>query len=171
MRVEQRLAELGLTLPDRVRLPPGTTISFAWARMRGNRVFVSGHGALAADGSPAGPFGPVPSQVSLPQAQASARLAGLAILSSLKETLTDLDRVTAWLIVNGLVNADPGFPQTTSVLNSFSELIIDLYGADAGQHARTAIGVSALPLNLPVIISAEVEIDQSGLADPGGAAG
>jgi enamine deaminase RidA (YjgF/YER057c/UK114 family) len=132
---------------------------------------VSGHGALRTDGSPAGPFGPVPSPVSLDQARVSARLAGLAILSSLKEVLTDLDRVTAWLMVNGLVNADPGYPQTTSVLNSFSELILDLYGADAGRHARTAIGVSALPLNLPVIISAEVEIEPHGLADPGGAAG
>jgi hypothetical protein len=63
-----------------------------------------------------------------------------------------------WLVVNGLVNAEPGYPQTTAVMNPVSELILDLYGPEAGAHARTAIGVAALPMNLPVIISAELEI-------------
>ena len=62
------------------------------------------------------------------------------------------------MIVNGYVNAEPGYPQTTAVMNPFSELIIDLYGTDTGSHARTAIGVATVPLNLPVVISAEVEI-------------
>ena len=73
----------------------------------------------------------------------------------------DLDKVTCWLIANGFVNADPGYPQTTLVMNPFSDLILQLYGREAGGHARTAIGVSALPMNLPVIISAEVEIASS----------
>jgi enamine deaminase RidA (YjgF/YER057c/UK114 family) len=158
MRVEERLAELGLVLPEETNLPVGIRTSFSWIRVRGNRAFVSGHGALHSDGSPAGPFGKVPSEVSLEDAQKSARLAGLAILSSLKRTLSDLDRVVAWLMVNGMVNADPGYSQTTNVMNGFSELILDLYGADAGQHARTAIGVATVPLNLPLVISAEVEI-------------
>jgi enamine deaminase RidA (YjgF/YER057c/UK114 family) len=158
MDVERRLDELGLTLPAAAALPPGIELPFAWARVRGNRAFVSGHGALAADGSPAGPFGKVPSQVTLRQAQHSTRLATLAVLASLKAVLGDLDRVSAWLMVNGYVNAEPGYPQTTAVMNPFSELINDLYGADAGSHARTAIGVATVPLNLPVVISAEVEI-------------
>jgi hypothetical protein len=97
--------------------------------------------------------------VSLDEAQHSARLATLALLSSLKATLGDLDRIAAWLTVTGFVNADPGYAQTTTVLNPSSELLLQLYGAEAGSHARTAIGAAALPLNLPVVISAEVEID------------
>jgi enamine deaminase RidA (YjgF/YER057c/UK114 family) len=96
--------------------------------------------------------------VPLEQAQESARLATLAILASLKQALGDLDRVTAWLMVNGFVNADPGYPQTTLVMNPFSELIVELYGPDAGAHARTAIGVSTVPLNLPVVVAAEVAV-------------
>ncbi len=158
MNVERRLDELGLTLPAPAALPTGVEIPFAWVRVHGSRAFVSGHGALATDGSPAGPFGKVPSKVTLEEAQHSARLAALAVLASLRNSLGDLDRVSAWLMVNGYVNAEPGYQQTTAVINPFSELIIDLYGADAGGHARTAIGVATVPLNLPVVISAEVEI-------------
>jgi enamine deaminase RidA (YjgF/YER057c/UK114 family) len=156
--VERRLSEKGLTLPGELQLPPGVEIPFRWVRVHGSRAFVSGHGALDADGSPAGPFGRVPSEVSLEQAQSSARLAALAVLTSLKAALGDLDRVEAWLMVNGFVNADPGYPQTTLVLNPFSDLVLELYGAEAGAHARTAIGVAIGPLNLPVVISAEVAI-------------
>jgi enamine deaminase RidA (YjgF/YER057c/UK114 family) len=116
------------------------------------------HGALRPDGSPAGPFGLVPTEVTLEDAQHSARLATLAMLASLKTALGDLDRVTAWLTISGHVNAEPGYRDTTAVVNPASELIIDLYGVDAGQHARTAIEAPALPLNLPVVIAAEVEI-------------
>jgi enamine deaminase RidA (YjgF/YER057c/UK114 family) len=158
MEIEPRLDAMGLRLPDSMKSPPGLKIPFAWVRVRGSRAFVSGHGALHADGSPAGPFGKVPTEVSLEQAQESARLATLSILSSLKAELADLDRVAAWLMVNGFVNAEPGFPHTTAVLNPLSDLIVDLYGMEAGAHARTAIGVATVPLNLPVVIAAEVEI-------------
>lgn len=67
----------------------------------------------------------------------------------------------AWLTVSGHVNAEPGYAQTTAVINPVSELLLDLYGPEAGAHARTAIGVAALPLNLPVVISAEIETDPS----------
>ncbi len=127
-------------------------------RVRGNRAYVSGHGALDPSGSPAGPFGSVPDEVSLEDAQRSARLATLAMLASLKSVIGDLDRVVAWLMVSGHVNAAPRYPQTTAAMNPASELILALYGPVAGVHARTAIGVAALPLNLPVVISAEVEI-------------
>jgi enamine deaminase RidA (YjgF/YER057c/UK114 family) len=102
MDIERRLDELGLTLPPPAALPPGVEIPFAWVRVRGNRAFVSGHGALAEDGSPAGPFGKLPSEVTLQEAQHSARLATLAVLASLKTVLGDLDRVGAWLMVNAL---------------------------------------------------------------------
>ncbi|HSS09720.1 MAG TPA: RidA family protein, partial [Acidimicrobiales bacterium] len=105
MPAEDRLVELGLTLPEATKLSPGVSIPFQWVRTRRDRAFVSGHGALSADGSPAGPFGKVPSKVSLEEAQDSALLATLAIFSSLKRELGTLDRVTAWLTVQGFVNA------------------------------------------------------------------
>jgi enamine deaminase RidA (YjgF/YER057c/UK114 family) len=161
MDIERRLEELGLTLPAPAALPVGVETPFAWVRVRGNHAYVSGHGALRPDGAPSGPFGTVPTDVSLEDAQHSARLATLAILASLRTTLGDLDRVVAWLMVDGHVNAEPGYAQTTAVVNPASELIVDLYGTDAGTHARTAIGAAALPLNLPVVIAAEVEIATS----------
>ena len=157
-RIETRLAELGLTLPASPKLPPGVTISFEWVRVRGKRAFVSGHGPLAPDGTPAGPFGKVPSEVPLEAAQDSAGLTALAMLASLKEAIGDLDRIVAWGIVNGFVNADPGYAQTTLVLNPFSDLILELFGPDIGAHARTAIGVATVPFNLPLVVSAEVEL-------------
>ena len=157
-RVEQRLDDLGLSLPSEAKVPPGVTIPFQWVRVRGSRAYVSGHGALAADGSPLSPFGKVPSQVSLEDAQASARSAVLAMLGSLKRTIGELDRVAAWLMLFGNINADLGYTQTTLVVNPASQLLLDLYGPDAGAHARTAIGMAALPLDLPVILAAEVEL-------------
>ena len=159
MRIEAKLQEMGLVLPEPVKLPPGFKIPFSWTRVRGHRVYVSGHGPLDPDGSISGPLGKVPSEVALDQAQEAARKAALAILSSLKRDLGDLDRVTAWLMVNGMVNADPGYPQTTLAINGFSDLILELYGPEVGQHARTAVGVTALPANSPVIIAAEVEFE------------
>ena len=76
--IEQRLARLGLQLPPSPEPPPGFKFSFSWVRLSGNRAFLSGHGALAADGTPIGPFGKVPSEVSLEQAKRSARGAALA---------------------------------------------------------------------------------------------
>jgi enamine deaminase RidA (YjgF/YER057c/UK114 family) len=158
MHVERRLKELGLILPPPAALPTGVETPFAWIRVHGDRAYVSGHGALGPSGAPVGPFGSVPNEVTLDEARRSAHLATLAILASLKSTLGDLDRVTGWLMVSGHINAEPGYRQTTAVMNPVSELIVDLYGAEVGTHARTAIGVAALPLNLPVVISAEVEI-------------
>jgi hypothetical protein len=156
--VEQRLAERSLVLPPEPKVPPGVAIPFRWVRVRGQRAFLSGHGALSPDGTPLGPFGPVPSQVSLEQAQSSACSALLSMLASLKRAIGDLDKVAAWLAVNGFVNADPGYAQTTLVMNPVSELLLELYGPESGSHARIAPGVAALPFNLPVVISAEVEI-------------
>jgi hypothetical protein len=57
----------------------------------------------------------------------------------------------------GFVQAEPGYAQTTAVLNGFSQLILDVFGQDVGQHARTAIGVAALAWNLPVVVAAELQ--------------
>jgi YjgF/chorismate_mutase-like, putative endoribonuclease len=79
------------------------------------------------------------------------------MLSSLKRALGDLDRVTAWLMVYGMVNAEPGYPQTTNAINGFSDLILELYGPEVGEHARVTVGMATLPLNSAVVVAAEVE--------------
>jgi len=157
-KIEAKLQALGLVLPEPMKTPTGMRLPFAWVRVRGNRAFVSGHGPLNPDGSLAPPFGKVGKDVTPEQAYQSARLTTLAILSSLKRELGDLDRVVAWLRVFGMVNSAPGFNQQPSVINGFSDLILELYGPDAGNHARSAVGMTELPLGIPVEIEAEVEI-------------
>ena len=78
----------------------------------------------------------------------------LAILASLKRELGDLGRVVAWLRVFGMVNSAPGFDRQPNVINGFSDLILELYSPEAGDHARSAVGMAELPLGVPV----EVEI-------------
>lgn len=156
--IEQKLKELGLTLPPPLILPPGLELPFPWVRIHGHRAYVSGHGPQNPDGSLAGPLGKVGSEVSPEEAKISARRVGLAILGSLKRALGDLDRVSAWLRVFGMVNSAPDFKDQPAVINGFTELIIELYGAERGQHSRSAVGMAALPMQIPVEIEAEVEI-------------
>ena len=99
MEVEARLEELGLVLPEPLKAPPGLHLPFSWVRVRGNRAYVSGHGAQNPDGSLAGPFGKVGAEVSLEQGYEAARLTALSVLGNLKRTLGDLNRLSAWLRV------------------------------------------------------------------------
>jgi enamine deaminase RidA (YjgF/YER057c/UK114 family) len=157
--IEAKLHALGLALPAPLVLPPGVALPFPWVRVHGNRVFVSGHAPQNADGSLAGPLGKVGQDVTLEQARRAARLTALSILASLKRELGDLDRISAWLRVFGMVNCAPGFDQTPTVLNGFTDLIVELYGATRGLHARSAVGMAELPFGIPVEIEAEVAID------------
>ncbi|WP_072806892.1 RidA family protein [Rhodococcoides yunnanense] len=159
MHIERRIAELGFVLPAQAEAPPGFQFSFEWVRVRGNRVYVSGHSPQHPDGTLAGPFGPVPSEVSLDAATDAARDTALAVLASVRRAIGDLDRISAWLTVSGMVNADHLFTQTTTAVNGFSDLILQVFGPEIGGHARTAIGVAALPMNNAVVVSAELEID------------
>jgi hypothetical protein len=156
MRVESRLEELGLVLPEPAKLPKGVRASFTWVRVHGDRAYVSGHGPLAPDGTPAGTFGKVGAEVSAEQGYEAARSTALSVLGSLKRELDDLDRVRALLMVYGMVNAAPGFTQTTNVIIGFSDLMLELYGPEAGMHARMVPGTATLPLGLPVVVGAEV---------------
>jgi enamine deaminase RidA (YjgF/YER057c/UK114 family) len=158
VRIEYKLAELGLLLPDQLRLPPGVFLPFPWVRVHGNRAYVSGHGPLNPDGTLAGPFGKVDADVTPEQAYVAAKLTALAVLASLQRELGDLDRVTAWLRVFGMVAASPGFGTAPAVVNGFSDLVLRLWGPDAGSHARSAVGVAELPFGIPVEIEAEVAI-------------
>jgi enamine deaminase RidA (YjgF/YER057c/UK114 family) len=159
--VEEKLKMLNLVLPKPLTAAgPDMKVPPSWIRVRGNTAFISGHGPQNTDGSLAGPLGKVGSnEVTQEQGYHAARLATLSVLGTLKRELGDLDRVTAWLMVNGFVNVAPGFTQTTAVINGCSDLILELYGPKVGRHARTAMGVATTPFGVPVIIAAEVEID------------
>jgi len=159
--IEARLHALGLILPEPLKLPPGVVLPFPWVRVHGHRAFVSGHAAQNTDGTLAGPFGKVGLDVSLEDAARLARLTALAILASLKRELGDLDRIAAWLRVFGMVNSAPGFNMQPAVINGFTDLIVDVYGAERGAHARSAVGMAELPFRIPVEIEAEVAIDPS----------
>ncbi len=90
------------------------------------------------------------------EAVQAARLATLSILGSIKREIGDFNRIAAWLKVDGFVLVAPGFDRTTTVVNGCSALLTDLFGADVGRHARTAMGVASTPLRCPVVIAAEL---------------
>lgn len=158
MQVEARLQEMGLVLPNPLVIPAGTRLPFAFVRVRGNRAFLAGHPPQTPDGAVAGPLSKVGVDLTLEQGYQAARLTALAILGSLKRELGDLDRVT-WLRVFGMVNSAPDFTDQPSVINGCTDLILELYGPEKGQHARSAVGMASLPFGIPVEIEAEVEID------------
>lgn len=157
-RIESKLVQLGLQLPEPLRVPTGLKMPFTWVRTRGNRAYIAGHVPLNTDGSLAQPLGKVGEEVTPEQGYQAARLVALAHLGSLKRAIGDLDRVTAWLRVFAMVNVAPGFNETPRVTNGYSDLILDLYGPDIGAHARSSIGMM-IPLNAPVNCEAEVEIN------------
>jgi enamine deaminase RidA (YjgF/YER057c/UK114 family) len=156
--IEQRLKSLDITLPEPLKAPPGVELPFSFVRVHGNRAYISGHGPLNMDGTIVTPGGKVGKDLTIDEAYQSARLVALAVLSSLKRELGELDRVTAWLRVFGMVNSAPGFNQQPQVINGFSDLVLELYGQERGQHARSAVGMAELPFDFPVEIEAEVEI-------------
>ena len=79
-------------------------------------------------------------------------------MSTLKRELGTLNKITAWLRVFGMVNVEPGFVKTPLVINGFSDLILDVFGKEVGNHSRSAVGMAELPFGAPVEIEAEVEI-------------
>jgi enamine deaminase RidA (YjgF/YER057c/UK114 family) len=149
MRIETRIQELGLVLPPPVQPPPGVRLPFVFVNVVGDRALISGHGPQAPDGSLAGPFGKVGAEVTPEQGYEAARLTALSMLGSLSRELGDLDRITAWVRVFGMVSPAPGFTSLPSVINGFSDLILELFG-EAGAHARSAVGVAELPFGIPV---------------------
>ena len=161
-KIEARLAELGLKLPPPIKPPPGIVLPFRLVRVVGNRALVSGHSPQTEDGAVAGPFGKVGREVTVEQAYQAARLTALSMLGSLQRELGDLDRVERWVRVFGMVNSAPGFDRQPAVINGCSDLILQVWGDDAGAHARSAVGMAELPFGIPVEIEAEVEISQGG---------
>ena len=161
-RIEARIAAMGLVLPAAVKAPPGVVLPFEFVRVTANRALISGHPPANPDGSIAGPLGKVGRDLTVEQGYAAARLTALSILGSLSRALGDLDRITAWTRVFGMVNSAPGFIQQPAVINGFSDLVLEVFGPAIGRHARSAVGMAELPFNIPVEIEGEVEVEIRG---------
>jgi hypothetical protein len=151
MSIEANLKALGLSLPAPL-VPPG---NFQLVKLHSGLGYVAGHGPF--DGSQLLVEGLLGRDLTVEQGYEAARLTALSILSSLMQELGDLDRVTQWIRAVGYVHCAPGFRQNATVLNGFSDLIVELWGA-AGRHARSAPGQGPSPLNVPIIIDALVAV-------------
>jgi enamine deaminase RidA (YjgF/YER057c/UK114 family) len=151
MNVEQKLKDMGLELP----MAPAPVANYVRAVRTGNLLYLAGHGPNQAGRSWKGQ---VPSEVSVEDAYEAARYVGLNMLASAKEVLGDLDRIKRIVKVLGMVNSAPGFGDQPKVINGFSDLMVELFG-EAGRHARSAVGMAALPSSIPVEIEAIVEVE------------
>jgi hypothetical protein len=157
-KIDARLRALGLLLPPPTQPPAGVALPFRFVHIVGRRALISGHGPQNPDGSFALPLGKLGRELTVQQGYVAARLTALSILGSLKRTIGDLDRITNWSRVFGMVNSAPGFNQQPSVINGFSDLILEVFGPVVGAHCRSAVGLAELPFNIPVEIEGEVEL-------------
>jgi len=152
MSIESRLAELGITLAT-PRPPQANYIS---AVTTGNYVYLSGTGPYRPDGTIM--TGKVGDTATLEDGQAAARLTMLALLANLRAEIGSLDRVKRIVKLLGMVNCTPDFQQQPEVINGASDLLVEIFG-ERGRHARSAVGMAALPRNITVEIEMIVEIE------------
>lgn len=150
--VEARLKELNITLPA----PTPPSGSFAKTVRVGNLVFTSGHGPVKPDGTMV--QGRLGADLTIEQGQEAARLTGIALLTSLKAEIGDLNKVKRIVKVLGMVTSTPEFTDQPKVMNAFSDMMVDIFG-DKGKHARSAVGMAALPGNIAVEIEMVVEVE------------
>lgn len=151
MTAEQRLVDLGITLPTLGR-PAGAYVP---AVRSGHLVFTSGQAPI--DGSRI-ITGKVGSDVDLETAVEAARITALQCLAAVKTVVPSLDDVVRVVKVFGMVNTAPGFDQTPAVIDGASKLLVDVFGEDIGRHARSAVGQAALPFDIAVEIEMIVEV-------------
>ena len=150
--VDKRLEELGITLPE--MRPP--VANYVPAVRTGNLLFLSGSiPAARPDGTEV--RGKLGAGVSVEEGYEAARLVGINLLAVLRTTLGDLDKVNRIVKLLSMVNAAPDFTDTPAVANGCSDLLVEVFG-DKGKHARSAVGMAALPLNVPVEIEMVVEV-------------
>ena len=149
---ETRIQELHLTLPA----PPKPVAKYKTAMLVGTTLYVSGHGPIKADGKLI--QGRVGSDLTLEEGKDAARVTGLAILATVRNTLGSLDKVKRLVKTFGMVNCTADFKEQPQVINGFSELMADVFGEDAGVGARSAVGHNALPGNIPVEIECIFEV-------------
>lgn len=156
--IEEKIEKMGLYLPKPLKVPAGLTLPFEFVVVRGTTVYIAGHAPQEPDGSISEPLGKVGADLTVEQGYEMARKVALSMLGDLKRELGDLDRISGWCHALGMVNVAPGFASTTPVINGFSELILELFGPDKGAHARSAVGVAVLPLDISVEIEAVLQI-------------
>jgi enamine deaminase RidA (YjgF/YER057c/UK114 family) len=150
---EVRLQELHLTLPP----APQPVAKYKTAVLAGNMLYVSGHGPFKPDGKSL-MAGRVGADFTLQQGKEAARQVGLAILSTVRQTLGSLDRVKRLVKTLGMVNCIPDFKEQPQVIDGFSELMAEVFGLDAGIGARSAVGMVSLPSNIPVEVECIFEV-------------
>ena len=149
---ESTIESLDLTLPE----PPKPVASYVPTRRSGNQIFISGqipvaYGELLATGC-------VPSHTSVDSAIGCAKQCTLNALACLKAEIGQLELVTKVVKVGVFVASEPGFGDQPKIANGCSDLLVEIFGSEIGQHARAAVGVSALPLNVPVEIEFVFEV-------------
>jgi enamine deaminase RidA (YjgF/YER057c/UK114 family) len=151
MYVEAKLKELGLELPP----TPRPAANYVGAVQSGHLLFISGHGPTK-DGQMAY-IGKVGKDLSVEQGYEAARLVALNCLASAKSVLGDLDRITRVVKILGMVNCSEDFGDQPKVINGASDLLVQLFG-DSGRHARSAVGMQALPFGIAVEIEMIFEV-------------
>lgn len=153
MSAEDRVAELKLELPPAPK-PAGV---YKPVVIAGGLAYVSGHGPLKSDKTLI--VGRVGKDMDLAGGKAAARQTGLAILASLKTALGSLNKVKRLVKTLGMVNAEPDFKDHPQVINGYSELMSEVFGADNGVGARSAVGMGSLPGGIAVEIEAIFEVE------------
>ena len=152
-RLEAKLAELAIELPP----ASGAKGVYTPLLVHGNLAYASGHLPVRPDGELV--TGRLGEGMDVEAGYEAARLVGLGILATLRGKLGSLDRVRRVVKVLGAVNCTPDFTAQPAVVNGFSELMVEVFGPEAGVAARSAIGVASLPLGVPVEIEALFEIE------------
>ena len=152
MSAESRLSELSLQLPP----PPKPGGVYKPCVVIGNLAYLSGHGPLQPDKTLV--VGRLGEDMDVQAGYNAARLTGLGLLATLQQSLGSLDRVVRVIKVLGLVRSTDDFDQQPAVINGCSELFRDIFGADAGVGARSALGTNSLPGGIAVEIEAIFEI-------------
>lgn len=137
-------------------MPPASAGNYVPFYRTGNLVFLSGVGPRQADGSMV--RGKVGSDLTVEEAYQAAQLCALTSLANLKAAIGDLDKVSHFVKVLGMVNAEPDFTEPPAVINGYSDLIVEAFG-EKGRHARSAVGMVALPGNMAVEVEAIVEVE------------
>jgi len=153
-RIEARLVELGITLPQ--RRTPSIAHLVKTART-GDLLFVSGHGPRDQVGEIVHK-GKLGAELTTAEGQDAARLCVLGCLSSVRDALGSLDRVRRVVKATGYIASDPGFFEQPQVMNGASDTLIDIFG-EHGQHSRVAIGVAVIPHNMAMEVEMILEVD------------
>ncbi len=150
--VEEKLRKMGYPVPQ----PPGPAGNYVPGVRVGNLVFLSGSGPKRPDGSLI--IGKVGRDLTLEQGQEAARWSALNVMANLKTIIGDLDKVKRIVKVLGMVNSAPEFGDHPKVMNGCSDLMVAAFG-EKGRHARSAVGMAALPSNIAVEIEMIVEVE------------